>query len=147
MKQIHKAVQALESDIKILAAISDLVEETEKRRKKNTRQIPQGQYAYCKYLEIIRVGVFESEQKQAAAGGLRKNNKSPPPHSGWRLKNTFGWTDPTIRQILLYGIFVMVPVFGGLRSHTSMILCIKIFLTLMLRFQANFKPYKFKSNC
>ena len=23
----------------------------------------------------------------AAAGGLGKNNKSPPPHSGWRLKN------------------------------------------------------------
>ena len=40
-----------------------------------TRQIPQGQYAYCKYLEIIRVGVFEREQKQvAAAGGLSKNN-------------------------------------------------------------------------
>ena len=33
MKQIHKAVQALESD-RILAAILDFVEEAEKRRKK-----------------------------------------------------------------------------------------------------------------
>ena len=57
-------------------------------QKKITKQISQGQYAYCKYLEIIWVGVFEWEQKQvAAAGGLGKNNKSPPPHSGWRLKN------------------------------------------------------------
>ena len=60
---------------KILAAILDFVEETEKRKKKFTRQIPQGQYAYCKYLEKIRVGVFELEQKQVAtAGGLGKNN-------------------------------------------------------------------------
>ena len=46
------------------------------QKKKYTRQIPQGKYAYCKYLEIIRVGVFEWEQKQvaAAAGGLNKNN-------------------------------------------------------------------------
>ena len=75
---------------RILAAILDFVEETEKRKKKITRQIPQGQYVYCKYLEIIQVGVFAREQKQvagaAAAGGLSKNNKSPPPHSGWRLK-------------------------------------------------------------
>ena len=74
---------------RILAAILDFVEETEKREKEIARQIPQGQYAYCKYLEIIRVGVFEWDQKQvaAAAGGLSKNNKSPPPHSGWRLNN------------------------------------------------------------
>ena len=74
---------------RILAALFDFVEETEKRKKKFTRQIPQGQYAYCKYLEIIRVGVFEWEQKQvaAAAGRHSKNNKSPPPHSGWGLKN------------------------------------------------------------
>ena len=69
----------------ILAAILDFVEKTEKRKKKITRQIPQGQYAYCKYLEIIRVGVFEWEQKQVAAGGLSKNNKAPPPYSGWKL--------------------------------------------------------------
>ena len=50
MKQIHKAVQA---------AILDFVIEAEKQRKKFTGQIPQGQYAYHKYLEIIRVGVFE----------------------------------------------------------------------------------------
>ena len=58
-----------------------------KTQKKITRQIPQGQYAYYKYLEIIWVGVFEWEQKQVAgAGGLSKNNQSPPPHySGWRL--------------------------------------------------------------
>ena len=74
MKQIDEVVQAL-----VL----------KKRKKKITRQIPQGQYAYCKYLEIIRVWIFESEQKQnaAVAGGLSKNNKSPPQHSGWRLKN------------------------------------------------------------
>ena len=72
----------------ILAAILDFVEETEKRQKKFTREIPQGQYAYCKYLQIMQVGVFEWEQEQvAAAGGLSKNNKSPPPHSGWRPHN------------------------------------------------------------
>ena len=66
----------------------DYVEETEKRKKKFTRQIPQGQYANCKYLGIIRVGVSDLEQKQVeAAGGLSKNNKSPPPHSGWRLND------------------------------------------------------------
>ena len=42
----------------ILAFILDFVVETEKHKKKITRQIPQGQYAYCKYLEIIRVGGF-----------------------------------------------------------------------------------------
>ena len=26
----------------------------------------------------------------AAAGGLSKNNKSPPPHSGWRLNEMNG---------------------------------------------------------
>ena len=46
--------------------------------KPNMKQIPQGQYAYSKYLEIIWVRVFEWEQKQnaAAAGGLSKNNLS-----------------------------------------------------------------------
>ena len=43
---------------RILAAILDFVEGTEKRKKKITRQIPQGQYAYCKYFEIIRAGFF-----------------------------------------------------------------------------------------
>ena len=39
------------------------------------------------------------EQKQVAAAapapavGLSKNNKSPPPHSGWKLKK---WRDPII---------------------------------------------------
>ena len=42
----------------ILAAILDFVKQAEKHRKKFTGQISQGQYAYCKYLEIIRVGVF-----------------------------------------------------------------------------------------
>ena len=41
---------------RILAAILDFVVETEKR-KKITSQIPQGQYAYCKYLKKIWVGV------------------------------------------------------------------------------------------
>ena len=43
MKQIHEAVQALESDI--WAAILDFVEETEKRKKKITSQILQGHMA------------------------------------------------------------------------------------------------------
>ena len=58
MRQIHEAVQALE---KILAAILDFVEKTGERKKKFTRQIPQGQYAYCKYLEMIGAG--ESRNK------------------------------------------------------------------------------------
>ena len=36
----------------------DFDEKAEKRRTKLTGQIPQGQYAYVKYLEIIRVGVY-----------------------------------------------------------------------------------------
>ena len=45
MKQIHGAVQALKSDNRILAIILDFFKET-KKHNKNTRQIPQGQYAY-----------------------------------------------------------------------------------------------------
>ena len=58
-QQILKVVQALESDIGFFGAILDFVEETEKKNQKINRQIPQGQYAYCKYYEIIRAGVFE----------------------------------------------------------------------------------------
>ena len=57
MKQIHNAVQALESDIRFWRP-SCFVEETEKRSKKFTGQISQGQYAYCKYLEIIQAGAY-----------------------------------------------------------------------------------------
>ena len=57
MKQIHEAVKALEGDI-ILAAILDFVEETQKTTRKIIRQIFQGEYAYCKYLEIMRAGVY-----------------------------------------------------------------------------------------
>ena len=88
MKQIDEAVQALACAIGFWPPSWILLEKRENATKKFSRQIPQGQYAYCKYLEIIRVGVFEGEQKQVAAaeaaGGLSKNNKSPPPHSGWR---------------------------------------------------------------
>ena len=41
----------------------DLLKKLKNATKKITRQIPQGQYAYCKYFEIIRVGVFEWEQR------------------------------------------------------------------------------------
>ena len=88
MKQIDKAVQALECAIGFWRPSWILLKKLRKRKKKFSRQIPQGQYAYCKHLEIIRVGVFECEQKEnVAAGGLSKNNKSPPPHSGWRLND------------------------------------------------------------
>ena len=53
IKQIHKAVQALREPYRILGAILNFVEKAEKRKKKL-----QGQYAYWKYLEIIRVGVY-----------------------------------------------------------------------------------------
>ena len=87
MGQINEAVQALACAIGFWRPSWILLKELKNAKKKFTRQIPQGQYAYCKNLEIIRAGVFEWEQKQvaAAAGGLSKNNKSPPPHSGWRL--------------------------------------------------------------
>ena len=87
MKQIDEAVQALACAIGFWRPSWILLKKLKNTKKTFTRQIHQGQYAYCKYLEIIRVGVLEWEQKQvtAAAGGLGKNNKSPPPHSGWRL--------------------------------------------------------------
>ena len=86
MKQIDEAVQAVACAIGFWRPSWILLKKLKNTNKTFTRQIPQGQYAYCKYLEIIRVGVFEREQKQvAAADGLSKNNKSPPPHSGWRL--------------------------------------------------------------
>ena len=40
MKQIHGAVQALESDIEFLAAILDTVEKAEKRKKKLQGKFP-----------------------------------------------------------------------------------------------------------
>ena len=55
MKQIHEAVQALESDM-ILAACLDFVGKTKKR--KNTRNTPWGQNAYWKYFEIIRARLY-----------------------------------------------------------------------------------------
>ena len=58
MKQIHEVVQALESDIGFRRPSWILMKKL-KNAKKITRQISQGQYAYCKYLEIIRAGVFE----------------------------------------------------------------------------------------
>ena len=63
MKQIHGAVQALECAIGFGDHLG-FVEETEKRKKKNTRQIPQGQYAYCKYLEIILAGVLSGSRNK-----------------------------------------------------------------------------------
>ena len=60
MKQIHKAVPALENDIGFWWPSWILLKQLKNAKKKQiTRQIPQGQYAYCKYLEIIRAGVFE----------------------------------------------------------------------------------------
>ena len=96
MKQIHEATEVLKSDI-VFWRPSWILLKKLGNVKKITRQSLQGQFAYCKYLEIIRVGVSEWEQKQneavaaaavmaaAAAGGFSKNNKFPPPHSGWRL--------------------------------------------------------------
>ena len=57
MKQIHEAVQALESDIGFWRPSWILLKKV-KNAEKNYRQIPQGEYAYCKYLEIIRSGVY-----------------------------------------------------------------------------------------
>ena len=34
----------------------------------------------------------------AAAGGLRKNNKSPPPHSGWRLNYNTNLYDVSLNK-------------------------------------------------
>ena len=89
MKQIDEAVLALACTIGFWRPSWILLKKLENAKKKITRQIPQGQYAYSKYLEIIRVGVFKWEQKQvaAAAGGLSKNDKSPLPHSGGDLIN------------------------------------------------------------
>ena len=58
MKQDHEAVQALMSDIGFWRP-SWILLISLKKQKKIIRQIPQGQYAYCKYLEIIRAGVFQ----------------------------------------------------------------------------------------
>ena len=80
MKQIDEAVQALEC-AKGFWRPSWILLKKLKNAKKINRQIPQGQYAYCKYLEIIRVGVFRVRAETSAAGRLCKNNKSPPPHS------------------------------------------------------------------
>ena len=67
MKQIDEAVRALACAIGFWRTSWILLKKLKNEKKKFTRQISQGQYAYCKYLEIIRVGVFELEQKQVAA--------------------------------------------------------------------------------
>ena len=58
MKQIHKAVHALENDIGFWRPSWILLKKLKIAEKKFTGQISQGQYAYCKYLEIIRVGLY-----------------------------------------------------------------------------------------
>ena len=60
MKQIDGEVQALACAIGFWRPSWILLKKLKNAKKKITRQIPQGQYAYCKYLEIIRVGVFET---------------------------------------------------------------------------------------
>ena len=57
MKQIHEAVQALDSDIGLLLP-SWLLLKKLKNAPKITGQIPWGQCAYCQYLEIIRAEVY-----------------------------------------------------------------------------------------
>ena len=54
---IQKAVQALASDIGFWRPSSILLKKLRNANKKIMRQIPQGKYAYCKYLEIIQAGV------------------------------------------------------------------------------------------
>ena len=56
MKEIHEAVQALESDIGFWRRSLILLKKL--KAQKNNRQISKGQYAYCKYLEIIRAGLY-----------------------------------------------------------------------------------------
>ena len=74
---------------RILAAILDFVEETEKRKKKI---LPGNSPGPVCILQIFgnnpsRGFRVRAETAAAAAGGPSKNNKSPPPHSGWRLNN------------------------------------------------------------
>ena len=109
MKQICESVKDLETDTGFWRP-SWFV----KLQKKITRQIPQGQYAYFKYLEIIQTEVFEWEQTQVAAGGPSKNS------GGWRLNKDFKretsqfCLQETITMILLNwgvtisGIFLLV---------------------------------------
>ena len=68
MKQIDKAVQALACAIGFWRPSWILLKKLENAKKKITRQIPQGQYAYCKYLEIIRVGVFRVRAETSGGG-------------------------------------------------------------------------------
>ena len=58
MKQIHEAVQALESDIGFWRPFWILLKKLINAQKNFTGQISYSQYAYCKNLEIIRVGVY-----------------------------------------------------------------------------------------
>ena len=62
MKQIHEAVQALESDIGFWLPSWILLKKLQ-NAKKITGQIPLGQYTYCQYLEIIRGGVYSYNNK------------------------------------------------------------------------------------
>ena len=57
MKQIHEAVQALESDIRFWRPSWILLKKL-KNAKKNYRANSLGKYAYCKYLEIIQSEVY-----------------------------------------------------------------------------------------
>ena len=59
----------------IVSAILDFVEKTEKHQHNFTRRVIQGQYAYCKYLEIISGEVLEWEQKQVTSQ-MRKTELS-----------------------------------------------------------------------
>ena len=85
MKQIDEAVRALACAIGFWRPSWILLEKLKNAKKKCTRQIPQGQYAYCNYLEIIRVRVFEKSINKWRR--RRRRADSPPPHSGWRLEN------------------------------------------------------------
>ena len=69
MKQIDEAVQALACAIEFWRPSWILLKKL-KNAKKITRQIPQGQYAYCKYLEIIRV-----RAETSGGGGARTQQK------------------------------------------------------------------------
>ena len=60
MKQIDEAVQALAYTIGFWLPSWILLK---KLKKATTKITTQGQYAYRKYMEIIRVGVFENRNK------------------------------------------------------------------------------------
>ena len=87
MKQIHKAVQALESDIGFWRPSWILL-----KKLKNAKKIHQANSPgpVC-ILQIFgnnpSRGFRVRAETSGVGGGLSKNNRSPPPHSGWRLNN------------------------------------------------------------